>query len=178
MLTIETERQTTEAQAKEIVNVSMQIKRILKAPDKKITNYFKFCPRSMIFCGVMLVLSALYIIKFGGDALIYVCLGMMAITLVTTLKIYISVNNYKKHLLGQKGKVTVIFDENGVDYDNHKDRKLNLSWEGTAFIRIFSECLYVVPKDITSVMICLKKDDAERVAGFITENNINIEIIR
>ncbi len=178
MLTIETEAQMTEAAAKEIVNVTTQIKTLLKNPEKKLTDYYKFCPGSMIFCAVMAIFCVFYILKFGGDALIYVCLGVMLITFVLSLVMYRSVNKYKKFLTDKSGKVTVTFDEDGIDYDNHLDRKLKLSWGGTAFIRMFKECLYVTPKDITSVMICLKKDYAESVLRFVDENNIDIKIIK
>ncbi|MBR6223638.1 MAG: hypothetical protein IKQ71_09385 [Lachnospiraceae bacterium] len=178
MLTIETEAQMTEAAAKEIVNVTTQIKTLLKTPEKKLTDYFKFCPCSMIFCAVMTVFCVFYILKFGGDPLIYVCLGVMLLTFVLALVMYRSVNRYKKLLIDKSGKVTVTFDEEGIDYDNHADRKLKLSWGGTAFIRVLKECIYVTPKDITSVMICLKKDYAESVLRFVNENNIDVRIIK
>ncbi len=178
MLTIETECQTTEAQAKEIVNVSVQIKKLIKSPEKKFTDYFKFCPRSMAFALLMIVFCFLFVLKFGGDALIYSCLGVFGFSFIIILRVYSSVNGYKKHLLSQSGNVTVIFDEDGVDYDNHKDKKLKLSWEGTAFIRVLSECLYVVPKDMMGVMICLKVEYTERVLSFVEENNIGIEVIK
>ncbi len=178
MLTIETELQLTEAQAEEIVNVSMQIRTLLKSPEKKLTNYFKFCPGSMIFCAILAILNGFYIFKFGGDALMYVCLGVMLITFIVAFKMNISIKNYKKVIFGRDGMVTVTFDENGVDFDNHKDKKLKLSWDGTAFIRVLNECLYVVPKDITSVMICLKKDYTDSVSRFIEENNIDVKIIK
>ena len=134
MLTIETTAKQTIPQAREITNITLQAKSLLIKPEAKLQNYFRFCPISMGISGACLAIFGTLAICGRGDILIYICIGIMAITFLLGLLIYRTAKSFEKGLLKKDGSVTVVLDEEGVYYNNHVDNQFKVGWSGISLL--------------------------------------------
>ena len=55
---------------------------------------------------------------------------------------------------------------------------VKLNWNTVAFVRLFSECLAIIPNEATAIIISLDKAYAPQVLDWLSENKPQIEVIR
>ena len=68
-------------------------------------------------------------------------------------------------------------DEKGIDYEVVGNRRYQSSWENVAFIRVFQEMIYMMPKDITGMIFSVEKKYLEELKSFLKENPILVQVI-
>lgn len=176
-MVIESDGKMTKTQAKEVANVSLQGRTLMKKPEAKIKDFFRFCIGASIFCVVIMAIMGLMAIRGKGDALIYICLGMTVVTLVMALSIYFSVNKIYKTLLSKEGHVTIMLDEEGVEYDDHGSRKIKQSWGTISFVRQCREMIYFMPSDIAGLLVCVSVEYATDIKEFLQDRNVKVKTV-
>lgn len=174
---IESDGKMTKAQAKEIANFSLQGRMLMKKPEMKIKDFFRFCIGATAFCVLILLVFGFMLARGRGDALMYICLGMSVVTLAMVFSVYYSLNKIYKTLLSREGHVTVTLDTEGVEYDDHGSRKIRQSWSATSFVRQCQEMVYFMPTDITGLLVCVSAENAQGVKEFLKENDIKVKTV-
>jgi len=178
MLVIETGSKMTKSQASEVTNILFQTKGLLKKPENKLQDYFKFCPRIIAMAAALGVFFGCLIISGQKDVLSYVCVSVMALVIIAYAFMFRSLLKYRKKLLSKDDKVTITFDEEGVEYDNHNDKKMKAYYDGVSFVRGFTEVTGIFPKELTGILICFNKKELDRVEAYLRANDIGVRIIK
>lgn len=176
-MVIESDGKMTKAQAKEIANVSVQGRSLMKKPEAKLKDFFRFCKGAAAFCVLVLLAFGFMVARGKGDALIYICLGMTVVTLTMVFSVYYSVNKIYKTLLSREGKVTVTLDAEGVEYDDHGSRKIKQNWNAISFVRQCREMIYFMPTDVTGMLVCVSVEYAQGVKEFLKDGDIKVKTV-
>lgn len=175
---IETNRSLTKAEAKEITTVMINARQLIKNPTKKITDIFRFCFMGAIFCVVSVLFFSYFLIRGDRDA---ITLTGMLITIVAVIILAVFYRGIRKtyHTFLAHGNEHVIMNlnEKGIDYEVVGNRRYQSSWENVAFIRVFQEMIYMIPKDITGMIFSVEKKHLEELKSFLKENQIQIKVI-
>jgi hypothetical protein len=175
---IETNRSLTEAEAKEITTVMMNARQLIKNPTKKISSVFRFCLMGAIFCALGLLFFAYFLIRGDRDALTLTGVLITIVAMIFLAVFYSGVRKtYRTFLSRGDEHVIMNLDEKGIDYEVVGNRRYQSSWENIAFIRIFQEMVYMMPKDITGMIFSVEKKYLEELKGFFKENQIQIQVI-
>ena len=177
-MTIETGSKMTKPQATEVTNVLLQAGKVISNPQTKITDFFKWSIISFICCGTAAVMFTIMIIQGKGDFLSYVCVIVSVLALLAGLFMFRVASRMRRTYMSGDRKVTIVLDDDGVDYDNHFDKKLKIGWNGFKFIREMKECLYMFPNDMTGIIIIVNREHTDGVAQFFREHNIDKQFIR
>ena len=174
---IETEvKPATSAQAKEIVNILLQSNKIKNNPDRKITDYFKFLPCSIVFCVLILILCYLEL-NIKESFLIHSLAGLTLITLIFGVYLYIFTLHLYRNLFKNNKKIKLTIDEEGLDYNEEENKKIKLTWKTIAFVRIFKECICFFNNDYPVMVIFAEIKYAEEILNIINDNKIDVRVI-
>ncbi|MBO4928800.1 MAG: hypothetical protein J5379_11220 [Clostridiales bacterium] len=176
-MVIETKSSNDKATAKECTNIMIQGNDLLKNPEKKLRDFFRFVPISSAFVLVVLVLCIVWILLGSASTLTYVCLGLIGAALVVEFVFVRTMMRLYKTFVTMERTVTLSFDEEGIDFDDHTEKKMKLLWSGTAFVRFFPHVVAIFPKTATGIMILISAEHADEVRGFLKEKNIGIKVV-
>ncbi|MBR3508392.1 MAG: hypothetical protein IKO03_06475 [Lachnospiraceae bacterium] len=175
---IETNRSLTEAEAKEITTVIMNARQLIKNPTKKISSIFRFCRRGAIFCALGLLFFSYFLIRGDRDALTLTGTLITIVAVIFLAVFYSGVRKtYRTFLSRGDEHVIMNLDEKGIDYEVVGNRRYQSSWENVAFIRVFQEMIYMMPKDITGMIFSVEKKYLEELKSFLKENQILVQVI-
>ena len=175
---IETNRSLTEAEAKEITTVMMNARQLIKNPTKKISSVFRFCLMGAIFCVAGLLFFSYFLIRGDRDALTLTGTLITIVAMVFLAVFYSGIRKTYRTLLSHGDEHVIMnLDEKGIDYEVVGNRRFQSSWENVAFIRIFQEMVYMMPKDITGMIFSVEKKYFEELKSFLKENQIQIQVI-
>ena len=175
---IETNREITKAEAKEITNVLMSARQLIKHPSKKLSDMFAFCRNGAIFCTVALLFFGFVLIRGDRDALTLAGTIISVVAVVFLAVFYSGVKKtYQSLAKREKEHVIITFDENGIDFEVQGNRRIQTSWENVAFLRLFQETACFVPKEVTGFLISLGREHWEAVKEYVKENKIEIKIV-
>ena len=180
MLTIETSIESRKPQAEEITNIFLQYKNLLKKPDGKLRNFFLFCPLAMAFS--LVVIAVLGVLMATGhtksQALDWVTIFAMFFLFFFSVLIFRSARKFRDTLMEHKGSVTIVFDEEGIDYDDHNGKKLKAGWNTFLFLREFKECIAFLPKESTGNGIFLERNEFNKIVEYMDEIGVDVPVIR
>ena len=176
-MVIEAKSLHDKATAKECTNITIQGNDLLKNPEKKLRDFFRFVPISSAFVLAVLVMCIVWIILGSATTLTYVCLGLIGAALVVEFVFVRTMMRLYKVFHTMDRTVTLSFDEEGVDFDDHGEKKMKLLWSGSAFVRFFPHVVAIFPKTATGIMILLSAEHADEVRGFLKEKNIGIKVV-
>ena len=177
-MVIETNRELTPAEAKEITSVMVHIRQLLKNPTKKVPSIFRFCLFGAVFCALAILFFTFFLCRGDRDALTLTGIMISVIAVAFLIVFYSGVNKTYRSLLSRGNEhVIMTLDEKGIDYEVVGNRRFQSSWENISFIRAFPEMIYLFPKDITGMLFSVEKARLEELKSFLKENQIDFEII-
>ena len=180
MLTIKTSLQTRKSQAEEITNIFLQYRNLLKKPECKLRNFFLFCPIAMVFS--LVIIAVLGTLMATGhttnQAMDWVCLFAMLFLFFFSVLMFRTVRKFRETLMKHNGTVTIVFDEEGIDYDDHNGKKLKAGWNTMLFLREFKECIAFLPKESTGNGIFLERSEFNKIVEYMDAIGVDVPVIR
>ncbi|MBO4749080.1 MAG: hypothetical protein J5546_02055 [Lachnospiraceae bacterium] len=177
MVQIETARKMTKEEAREVTSVIMNSRQLTQTPDKKIKDIFKFIPCAGAFTFIAFLSFLIFLILDSGDLM--ACFGLGISVLAIFIEIFFTRTclKYYHTMLDRDAKVTITLDENGVLYDEHGAEKIQLSWSRISAIRLFKYSVYMFPKEITGIMVCMPASEADKIREFLAETPVQVRTI-
>ena len=177
-MVIEVKRKLTEAEAREVTNIFLNIRQLQKKPTKKLSDLFAFCWKAAIFLVASLLFFGFFILKGDRDA--YTLAGLViTIAAIVFLAFFRHIINKTYHSLldREEGQVNITFDENGIDYEAVGNSRLQSTWKNIAFVRVFKEMVCFMPKEYTGILFSVSKEHWAQIKEFLRENDIKIQIV-
>lgn len=161
------------AYAKEAANVAAQMQKLHKDPKGKLENHFLV---HILICLAM-ILAAIGLLAWDGTNPMF-CGLVGALVILIILYIW-RILLFKKSIsmtINGQGNRQVDIDQKGVTsrYDTHS---VSYFWEGIHFIRVFKFSVLILPKKPYLSGIILPIENFEQIKSFISENNIQVEIL-
>ena len=180
MLTIESNITPVKSQAQEITNILAQCRTLLRKPKCKLQNFFVFCPIAMAISIVsMLVTGALMVTGHTSNPVLdWLLLLILFLLFFFSLIMYRMVRKLRDELMKHEGMVTVLIDEEGIDYDDHNGKKFKVGWNTVYFLREFKECIAFIPKETTGTAIFLERIEFNKIIEYMDEKDIELPVIR
>ena len=175
-MVIELQGKMSKEEATEVVNVCLQVGKLLKKPERKLMEMFR---ASIIFSLVgifLVVLEVCDIMRGKAGPLDYLCLGVALVATIMLMNIYRIACKRRKELLGRETKITLEFTEEGLGYEE-SDKKIKVTWDSFAFIRKFSRCICFMPKDMSGIIILVKNTYEGQIREYLQSTGINIHLI-
>ena len=161
----------------EVVNAARQYRYLIKNPERKLKNNFRFLRTYLVVAAVMLAIVVIMGISWGFDA----STAGVSAALATVIALYVVyLCNYKKMLnmyLEDNRKSVVTLDEDGIEMNKEDGQIMRLSWENVAFARMFRESLCFFSKSVAGMIISVDRKHAAGILEFLMDNNIDIRYI-
>ncbi|MBO4687225.1 MAG: hypothetical protein J5636_01800 [Clostridiales bacterium] len=176
-LVIETTGNRSEVLARECADVVMQAGKLISKPDRKLVEYKSFYRFGFLSMGLMIVL-AICMILWTGDAVMYVLLGALLVTMALLVLTFVTYRKIYKTILNTNDKVTQTFTSEGIEHNSDAGKSYKLSWSAIAFMRVLPNSLVFVPTERTGIAVFVERKHEEKVRTFLAEENIPIKIVK
>ena len=165
----------TNERAKEMVNITFLMKKLIKDPKRPIRNCMVitvmiFIAECIIFCGALVFgfkqKSAILLICAGLYSALIILYIARIISMIKMLKMYRSLPKDRKTVLEEDG---VRLNVNGVS-----DTKFY--WTSFSVMRVFEHNIVFIPKDITKLSLSFPIQHLDKVKQYMSEHNVDLEI--
>ena len=177
-MVIESKRKMSKEEAKELTCVLMDASRLLANPGKKLANVFGFFIKASIFIVVAILFFGYFLISGDRDVINLTGACITGISVIFLVVFAAKVNQVYKSLLKEDERHTIItLDENGIDYEEVGNRKIQTTWKNVSCVRVFEKTVCILPKDITGFIFSMEKKHLDEVKVFLNEMQINVEVI-
>ena len=177
-MVIERNGKFTKEKAKEITILLLNVKQLMKNPMKKPTDMFSYSLKTFIVGLGGLVIWGLLMIFGRSNAYVNICMGVMVAMLIVLFVYYKTIRKLYRDLINQGDiHVTLTLDEEGVDYDDHGNKKIRLFWKNISFFRAFQHVACFFPKDLSGIMITIDRSEFAKIKEFLQENHIDLQVI-
>lgn len=177
-MTIEIKEKGSEAFYKEVVNIMYNFRKLLKDHSRKLSDYFKQYKVLAIIAAVLLVALVAMSFAWGWEMLDIVAVVLMAVCAVCCYLMLSNLNKVKSNMMAGGGNTVLIFDDEAVTFSKAGGTTVKLNWNTVAFVRLFNECLAIIPNEATAIIISLDKSYAPQVLDWLSENKPQIEVIK
>ncbi len=176
---IEVNEKVREKFAEEIVNISIQYRSLLKKHGRKLRNLMQEYKILLIILAVVLII---YVISqftlMEPDTFSWAPVPLLVGLLVLYISLIRNLNKSYRSILAQKGGSVITLDENGAELNRQNAQVVRLAWDNIAFVRVFRECICIFSADSNGLLILADIKYADMIAGWISENHPEIELIR
>ncbi len=175
---IDTNEPIREELARELVNVTYQYRQLRKNHNARIRDQFKQF-RTLLICAVVIaVLYAATMIAWGFDLTQAVIGIFLLIVIVFTVIVMRGARSLLDSIKNGSGYSSVILDETGIELGKRDSSVLKTAWGNILFVRVFSESVIFIPKELSGVLISVDIKHAKEITGWIKENRPEIELIQ
>jgi len=176
-MTIEISEKGSEAFYKEVVNVVVQYRYILKNHNHKLGDYFKQYKILLTAGAVILGILVLMMVFWGTNTPDAVIAIALAIVLLFCALFYGNLNKMLKSMLQDNRTSVLTLDENGVELSKGNTQTVRIGWDNVACIRQYKESLNFVSADQTGFVISADKRYADSILAWLKENRPEAEVI-
>ena len=173
---LEIKEKGTDAFYREVVNVVMQYRRILKNHGCKIKDCFKYYRNLLIACGIMLVLLCLSLIFLGADTPGIVLAVILLIEAIICGVYLRNLDRYYKTIREDRRTSVITFDENGVELNKSDAQVLRIAWSSVAVVRSLPESVDIISGEMMGAIISVNKDYREQILTWLKENQPQVEV--
>lgn len=154
---------------REVVNVVLQCRKLVKNPGRKVKDMIKTVKTGLTVLSILLVAVIATMIAVGGSAL----LSFSLFLLIVTILIY-SVWLYKVekmvHKMAEDKKPSVLtIDEEGVELRKETEQVVKVFWSNIAFILKLKESICFLPNDLSGMIIAISVDYMDEVMEALRE---------
>ena len=176
---IEVNEKVREKFAEEIVSISAQYRYLRKNHSRKLRNILKEYKILLIALAVMLVLHGVSMLTWmTPDGFNWALILVLTVLLVIYVSFYMNLRKTYRGFLEQKGGSVITLDENGAELNRQNSQVIRLSWDNVAFVRVFKESLCIFSRDANGMLLLTDIKYADMIAGWISENHPEIELLR
>ena len=174
---LEIKEKGSDAFYREVVNIVMQYRRILKNHAYKIKDCFKYYRILLAVCAVALVLLILSAVFLGPKTVDIVLIVLVLFEIILCAVYLRNLNRYYKTIKEDPRTSVVTFDENGVELNKSDAQVLRIAWSSVAVVRSLPESVEIISGEMMGAVIAINKDYREQILAWLKENQPQVEVI-
>lgn len=174
---IEVKEEGTREFYREVVNVLMQYKKLIKDPEAALTDNFKSFRTICIAATVVFAANILCGLLFGWNNIIFFCSAVMWVCVAMLLVYLNKMNKTVQAYLDDKRKSVVILDDKGVALSKDGSLAVRLAWDNVAFVRSFAESTCFVPKEELGIVIAVFNTHRDEIREYMENNETGVRAI-
>lgn len=174
---IEVKEEGTREFYREVVNVLMQYKKLIKNPEAPLTDNFKSFRSICIAAAAVFAVNMICGFLFGWNNIIFICSAAMWVCVAMLLVYLNKMNKTVQAYLDDKRSSVVILDEKGVALSKDGSLAVRLPWEGVAFVRSFSESTCFVPKEELGIVISVFNSHKDEIREYMENNDTGVRTV-
>jgi hypothetical protein len=165
----------TNERAKEMVNVTYLMKKLVKDPKRPLRNCI--LTTVVIYILAILILIGVSICGYMWRSPIYfICAGLyFAIVLIYTARIIYMIKMLKTYRSMPTDRKTVL-EEDGVNLTINGVSDTKFYWTSFSIMRVFEHNIVFIPKDINTLSLSMPIQHLDKVKQYMHEHNVDIEI--
>ena len=166
--------EVSKAYIKESINAALMRRRLIKNPKRRIQNDFLLIP---VWCIVSaLILASLFRLSQSDNSALYgVLIGCLLILEFFMLGKYIKMLKWYHQSIKKDRHLEFNFNADGIEYDNHKNRKVASTWDSFQCLKVCKAGIYLIPKDNTGFLYGFQIEHRADIEKFFIENSIDIQ---
>lgn len=176
-MTICTDTPGTREYYKEMINVSLQRRKLLKNPSRKIINlptrYIATIAVGVFFIALLSALGA----PWGFDALFIIGITIWGISILCYTAALITVRKALRKAMAAFKPSVFTMDEQGVEVAQENTSTVRTFWENIAFIRVFSHGVCFAAKQPSGYMIFVPIEYASDITAYLAETHPEVQLI-
>lgn len=176
-MTVKTEKPGSPAFYREVVNTSVQYGRLLKKPDRKLSNMFFQYMICTVLCAVMLAVELFLGILWGFDALTVtgaVFIGVLCLFCALLLR---SLHKTLRSLQTDFSPSVFTLDDQGVELAKENASTVRTAWSGIAFVRVLPHSVCFVARQPMRYLMHVDKEYAAGITAWLAEHRPEIRLI-
>ena len=162
--------------AREAINVTYNTKKLIANPKRKVPDMFLIWPVYLAFSGAVMAWLISFLLR-RRDLLSAVLVGGLAIIIFFAVFFYTNCLKARNKLLSRKAHITVAFTAEGVEYDDHEQRKLMAYWSAVQAVKVCKHGVYLIPKDIGVPLMGFPIEHLGRIKDFMENNRPDVEFV-
>lgn len=174
---IEVREQGTREFYREVVNVLMQYRKLIRQPDAALTDNFKSFRTIGIAAAVFFVIDMICGFAFGWSRIIFICTAVLwvcgAMLLANLHKMNKAVNDY----LDDRRSSVIILDERGAALSKDGSLVIRLPWDKIAFVRSFNESICFIPTEEIGFVIAVFNTYRDEIREYMENNETGVRCI-
>ena len=167
----------SEAFYREVVNITLQYRFILKNRRYKLKDYFKQFRILLILGAAALVILILMAIFWGVKPFDYAIMAALGIEVVLCVGYLYVLNKMLKSMLADSRTSVLTLDETGVELNKGGSQIVKLGWDNIAVVRVYQESLTFVSGDRTGFVISAAKKYADEILAWLREHQPSVEVV-
>lgn len=161
---------------KESINVSLIQKLLVRNPARRIRNYFIIYP-IWFAASILCMIWVIKMMVIDGSTILGISLGCLLLVDLIMARGYYGCLKYYRTALNADRHITFTFTGDGIEYDNHSNRKASSGWDSFQCMRVLKTGLYLIPKEESGFLYGFQIENHDRIVSFFKENNIEIKEI-
>lgn len=175
---IEIKAKGSKAFYREVVNVVLQCRKLIKNPGRKVKDMIKNVKTGLITLSVLLVAVIATMTAVRGSALLFFSLFLLIVTmLIYSVWLYHVEKTVRKMAEDKKPSVLTI-DEEGVELKKETEQVVKVFWSNIAFILKLKESICFLPNDPSGMIIAISVDYKDQVMEALRETGRTDILIR
>ena len=175
---IEIKEKGTKEQYKEVVNIGMQYRALLRNPRARLSDNFKSYRNYLIMLLCLLAINIFTGIRGGFGTITIVALVIVSVAALFTAVVLIRMYTQLRGYLADERTSTVILDKKGIELDKEDTQSVRLAWDRIAFVRVFNESTCFLAEDTPGLFISVANTYKKKIFDYIKKDKIQVRIVR
>lgn len=174
---IEINEKGTRELYREVVNVLMQHRKLIRDPEAVLNDNFTSFRKIGIAAAVAFVLDMLCGFLFGWSRPVFICTAILWVCAAMLLAYLNKMNKAVADYLANDRPSVVNLDERGVALSRDGSLVLRFPWDEIAFVRAFSESTCFVPKEEMGVVIIVNNAHLGEIKEYFENNKTGVRAV-
>lgn len=175
---IEVKEKGTKEMYKEVVNIGMQYRGLMKRPGAVLNDNFKSYRNYLILLLCLLAINIITGVRSGFSTIVIVALAIVSVATLFTAAVLIRMNLQVKNYLADERATTVTLDKKGVEMNKEGTQVVRLSWDNVAFVRAFKETTTFFAKDTQGLYFSVTNAYRKRILDHLKKENVPVQYIK
>lgn len=173
---IKTDNPGTKAFYKEIVNVLMKYRRLVKRPTRRLVNMFLIFT---VYAAIGAVLLALWLIPpfMRESRMAPLGIGISCILLLLSGAFLLSFYRTLRMLQNGFSPSVLTLDETGVEMKKEGANTLRVDWGSVSFVRVLPQSVCIAAKEPMRCNLHVERRYAEAIVAFLRETRPEVPVI-
>ena len=176
-LEIRSDGKRTKAFCTEMVNVLMQMRRLMKKPERRLSNLFLQYWILSAVTMLLLVLSAVLFVLSQDKTAMFVTLAFSAFLLLLLAANLIRMYRLRDLYLNDQKPSVLHLDETGIEVRREDGQTVRIVWSGVRALRIFRESACFLPVDLTGGTTLVSRAMLPQVLDYVKTQHPEIPVV-
>ncbi len=174
---IEINEKGTRELFREVVNVLMQHKKLIRDPEAALNDNFTSFRKIGIAAAVAFVIDMLCGFLLGWSRPVFICTAILWVCAAMLLAYLNKMNKAVSDYLANDRPSVVTLDERGAALSRDGSLVMRFPWDEIAFVRAFNESTCIVPKEELGVVIIVNNAHLDEVKEFFKNNEVGVRTV-